>query len=68
MSSVENRFSNQAASGGKQHIQVKSSTKDTLPAINSKSSGKIAALGRVAEKSASSRERKISMKAKEMLI
>ncbi len=68
MNNVENRFSNQAASGGKQHIQVKTSTKDTLPAINSKTSGKISALGRVAEKSASSRERKISMKAKEMLI
>lgn len=68
MSSVENRFSSQATSGGKQHIQVKTSTKDTLPAINNKSSGKITALGRVAENSASSRERKISMKAKEMLI
>lgn len=68
MSSVENRFSNQTTSGGKQHVQVKSSTKDTLPAIHSKSSGKISALGRVADKSANSRERKISMKAKEMLI
>lgn len=68
MNHVENRFANQTSSGGKQHIQVKTSTQDSLPAINSKSAGKMKALGRVAEKSTSSKERKISMKAKEMLI
>lgn len=67
MVNVDNRFSNQKTSSGREHIQIKTSA-DSLQGVDQKIVKKVTALDTVAERTANSKQRKISLKAKEMLI
>lgn len=67
MKGVETRFDGVKNGNHKEHYNIKSST-DTLPPIDEKFTKKLHTLDHIAEHSKNQKQRKISLKAREMLI
>ena len=67
MDAVEHRFDNVKNGNHKEHYNIKSSA-DSAPPTDEKFTKKLHNLDRIAENSSSAKQRKISMKAREMLI